>query len=87
MALPAYWWLLALLVIIQGAFFVRMGILRMRRKELHSLSRLAAIMLFGSGGAGLVYGVVQRDPLFFLGQVCLLFLYHVMQKRNDDGKE
>jgi len=87
MALPAYWWLLALLIIIQGAFFMRTGILRMRRKEVQTLARPAAIMLFASGATGLVYGLVQRDPLFFLGQVCLLFMYYVMQKRNNDGKE
>jgi len=85
MALPAYWWLLALLIIFQGAFFLRIGVLRIRRKEVQRLAHPVAVILFTSGAAGLVYGIVQRDPLFFIGQACLLFIYYSMQKRSNDG--
>jgi len=85
MTLPAYWWLLALLIVFQGAFFMRIGVLRMRGKDVQPLARPAVIMLFTSGVAGLGYGFVQRDPLFVLGQTCLLFIYYSIQKRNNDG--
>ncbi len=87
MVLPAYWWLLALVIVFQGAFFIRIGVLRMHRKKVQPLARPATAMLFASGAAGLVYGLVQSDPLFFLGQTCLLFIYHVLRKKNDDGTE
>lgn len=83
MVLPAYWWLLALVIVFQGAFFIRIGVLRMRRKDVQSVARPVAMMLFASGAAGLAYGLVQSDPLFFLGQICLLFIYYVLQKKND----
>lgn len=84
MQLPAYWWLLALSISIQGAFFVRFWIVRMKRKEVQPLARLAVIMLFVSSAAGLAYGVAQRDPLFFLGQACLIMIYYRMQQRGYD---
>lgn len=80
MQVPAYWWLLALSIIGQGAFFVRFCIVRMRRKDVQPLTRPAAGVLFVSGAAGLAYGAAQRDPLFFLGQLCLLALYFRMQQ-------
>lgn len=87
MTLPAYWWLLALSILPQGAFFIRIAILRMRRKEVHPLARLMTAMLFASGAAGLAYGLAQSDPLFILGQTCLLIIYYVLRKRSDDGTE
>ena len=84
MRLPAYWWLLALSIIFQGAFFVRFCIVRMRRKEVHPLARPAATVLYLSGAAGLAYAVVQSDPVFFLGQVCLLLIYFRMQQHEHD---
>ena len=85
MKLPAYWWLLALVILIQGAFFIRFYIVRMRQKEVHSLARSKALLLYASGAAGLAYGIAQSDPLFFLGQACLLVVYYRMQRNNDDG--
>ena len=43
------------------------------------------ILLCVSGAAGLAYGAAQSDPLFFLGQACLLFIYYRMQRVNHDG--
>ena len=86
MVLPAYWWLLALVVVVQGAFLLAMIILRPRGKGVQPLARPALAVLAVSGLAGLAYGVVQRDPLFFIGQACLLALYYCMQReRNDLG--
>jgi lipid-A-disaccharide synthase-like uncharacterized protein len=86
MILPAYWWLLALVVVIQGLFFVRIIVLRTRGKGVQPLARPALAAMAVSGLAGLAYGFVQRDPLFFLGQACLLILYYRMQReRNDLG--
>lgn len=86
MALPDHWWLLALVVVVQGLFFVRIAILRTRGKGVQPLARPALAALAVSGLAGLAYGVVQRDPLFFIGQACLLALYYCMQReRNDLG--
>ncbi|WFS61291.1 lipid A biosynthesis domain-containing protein [Pseudodesulfovibrio thermohalotolerans] len=86
MSLPEYWWLLFLATVVQGLFFVRILVLRMRGKKVYSLSRPARAALAVSGLAGLAYGWFQRDPLFFLGQVCLLILYYRIQReRNDLG--
>jgi lipid-A-disaccharide synthase-like uncharacterized protein len=86
MTLPAYWWLLALVLVVQGLYFVRIIVLRTRGKGVQPLARPLQAALAVSGLAGLVYGVVQRDPLFFLGQACLLALYYRMQReRNDLG--
>ena len=87
MRLPAYWWLLALVLLVQGAFFVRIGILRMRRKGVQPLARPAAGVLLVSVLAGLAYGIVQRDPLFCLGQVCLLIIYYLLQWQGDDQRK
>ena len=84
MSLPAYWWLLALVIAVQGAFFARLGILRMRGKGVQPLARPVQAGLAVSGLAGLTYGVVQADPLFFLGQACLLVLYYRMQRETND---
>lgn len=86
MSLPAYWWLLALVVGIQGLFFVRIIVLRCRRKGVQPLSRPALCLLGASGVAGLAYGFEQRDPVFLLGQACLLILYYLIQTRNDDQR-
>ncbi|BDQ36669.1 hypothetical protein SYK_10290 [Pseudodesulfovibrio nedwellii] len=87
MQLPAYWWLLALVVFVQGAFFVRIVILRMWRKGVQPLARSVAGMLVASCMAGFVYGIVQRDPLFCLGQLCLLAIYHLLQRQGDDQRK
>jgi hypothetical protein len=86
MTLPDHWWLLALVVVVQGVFFARIAVLRMRGKGVQPLARPAQAALAASGLAGLAYGAAQRDPLFFLGQACLLVLYYYMQReRNDLG--
>lgn len=87
MTLPAYWWLLALVILVQGAFFVRIGILRLRRKGVQPLARMAAAAVVVSGLSGLAYGLLQRDPLFFLGQGCLLIIYYLLQRRSDVERE
>lgn len=79
MRLPAFWWLLALPVAIQGAFFVRLCVVRLRGNALQPLSGRMVLLLVASGLAGLAYGVVQRDPLFVVGQACLLIVYHRMR--------
>jgi len=86
MQFPAYWWLLALLSCIQGAFFVRFTIVRLRRKEVQPLSPSAVAVLYMSGMLGLVYAVVQRDPVFFLGQGCLLVVYYRTQRLEQDNE-
>lgn len=80
MSLPAYWWLLALPIIIQGGFFVRFCILRLRGKEVQRLTRPVAGGVYFSGLAGMIYGVVQSDPVFVLGQACLLFIFYRHQQ-------
>ena len=85
MQLPAYWWLLALAAVVQGGFFLRLGVLRLRSKAVQPLSRPGMILLGASGAAGLAYGVVQSDPVFFLGQACLLAIYYQMKRGNNDG--
>ncbi len=84
MQLPAFWWLLALTVCVQGGFFVRFCIVRIRRKEVQPVARSAAAVLFSSALAGLAYAVMQRDPLFFLGQGCLIVFYYRIQKVGHD---
>jgi len=84
MQLPAYWWLLALSILFQGAFFVRFYIVRIGRKEVQPPSRRTMSILYVSGGAGLAYGVAQSDPLFFLGQICLLVIYYRMRRSGHD---
>lgn len=86
MTLPDHWWLLALVVVVQGLFFARIAILRMRGKGVQPPARPALAALGVSGLAGLAYGFAQRDPLFVIGQACLLALYYCMQReRNDLG--
>ena len=87
MVLPAYWWLLACVVIIQGLFFARITIVRYRRKGVQPLACPMLLLLGASGAAGLTYGIVQRDPLFFLGQTCLLIIYYIIYKRSDDQRD
>ncbi|WP_207259779.1 lipid A biosynthesis domain-containing protein [Desulfovibrio sp. Huiquan2017] len=84
MSLPDHWWLLAFVVVAQGLFFVRIAVLRMRGKGVQPLARPALAVLALSGLAGLGYGFVQRDPLFVIGQACLLALYHCMQRERND---
>lgn len=79
MRMPAFWWLLVLPVAIQGAFFVRLCVVRLRGNALQPLSGPLVLLLAASGLAGLAYGVVQRDPLFVVGQACLLIIYHRMR--------
>lgn len=83
MQLPAYWWLLALVILVQGAFFVRFCIVRMRRKGVQPLARPMAIALYGSCAAGFAYAIAQSDPLFFLGQACLLVMYYRTHTDHD----
>ncbi|WP_285905456.1 lipid A biosynthesis domain-containing protein [Pseudodesulfovibrio pelocollis] len=87
MALPAYWWLLALPVVIQGAFFARFVVVRLGGKALQPLSGRAALALYASVAAGTVYGVVQRDPLFIIGQGCLLVVFFRMRNPGDRDRK
>ena len=87
MALPDYWWLLALVVAVQGLFFLRIAVLRMRGKGVQPLSRAGQVVLCVSGAAGLLYGAVQRDPVFVVAQACLLILYYYMYKECNDQRE
>lgn len=43
---------------------------------------MVGVLLAVSGMAGLTYGTVQSDPLYVLGQACLLFLYYRMQREK-----
>ncbi|BCS87621.1 lipid A biosynthesis domain-containing protein [Pseudodesulfovibrio sediminis] len=86
MTLPAYWWLLALVIVVQGAFFVQFFILRMRRKGVQPVARPAQVVLAVSCLAGLAYAVVQRDPVLFVGQVCLMILYFLLQRKSNDQR-
>jgi len=85
MRLPAYWWLLAMTVLGQGGFFARRAVLRLRRVGAGPLGRGETAVLAASGLAGLAYGVVQSDPVFVVGQACLIMLYYRMRRENDDG--
>ncbi|MCJ2164232.1 lipid A biosynthesis domain-containing protein [Pseudodesulfovibrio sp. S3] len=87
MALPAYWWLLAMVLAVQGFFFLRIAILRMRGKGVQPLTRPGLVALCVSGAAGLLYGAVQHDPVFVVGQACLLILYYYMHKERNDQRE
>lgn len=69
MALPEYWWLLALTGLGQALYFLRPETFR------RSPRRAPAWALAGAccgGLAGLAYGLVQSDPLFFAGQAVVL---------------
>ena len=84
MTLPAYGWLLALVVVVQALFFLKLIVVRMRGKGVQPLARPVLALLCLSWAAGLFYGVVQRDPLFFIGQACLFILYYqIYRERND----
>ncbi|MDD3313626.1 lipid A biosynthesis domain-containing protein [Pseudodesulfovibrio sp.] len=85
MRLPAYWWLLAMTVLGQGGFFARRAILRLRRDAGGSPGRAETAVLAASCLAGLAYGAVQSDPVFVVGQACLMILYYRMRRENDDG--
>ncbi len=87
MHLPAYWWLLALPVIVQGAFFVRLAVVRLLGKGVCFLSRRGVILLYASGSAGLAYGIVQRDPLFVVGQGCLMLVYSRLRKSQTEDED
>ena len=82
MVLPAYWWLLALVVVVQGGFLLAMTILRRRGKGVQPWALPVTVALGLSVTAGLAYAVVQRDPLFFVGQGCLLILYYRMHRER-----
>jgi hypothetical protein len=79
MRLPAYWWLLAVPVVIQGAFFVQAAVSRLRGR-VFGPSGLVSWTLYASCLAGLGYGVVQRDPVFGLGQVFLAIVFLQMRR-------
>lgn len=85
MRLPAYWWLLAMAVLGQGGFFVRRAVRRLRRSRGGPPGRSETAVLAASGLAGLAYGVVQSDPVFVIGQACLLIIYHRMRRERNDG--
>jgi lipid-A-disaccharide synthase-like uncharacterized protein len=87
MHLPAYWWLLALPVVVQGAFFVRLAVVRLLGRGVCSLSRRGIILLLASGAAGLAYGIVQRDPLFVVGQGCLMLVYYRLRKSRAEDED
>ena len=85
MRLPAYWWLLGLALAGQGGFFIRRGMLRLRRISGEPLGRSETAVLAASGVAGLAYGIVQSDPVFVVGQLCLLIIYYRMRREPNDG--
>lgn len=84
MELPAYWWLLGIAAFIQLGFFVYIASVRIRGKGVHPLRKFGIGALSFSVLAGLAYGIVQCDPLFFLGQACLIVIYYRMQKFGND---
>lgn len=83
MALPEYWWLLALACAGQGLFFLRPGALRATPAR-HPAWALAG--LYGGGCAGLAYGLVQSDPLLLVGQAVVLAAV-ALGRRPRAGKE
>ncbi len=85
MRLPAFWWLLAITVLGQGVFFLRRAFLWLRGRTAGSMGRQEGGVLAFSVLAGLAYGVVQSDPVFVVGQVCLMIFYYRMWRENDDG--
>ena len=85
MRLPAYWWLLGLALAGQGGFFIRRGMLRLRGTGGEPLGRSETAVLVASGAAGLAYGAVQSDPVFVVGQLCLLIIYYRMRREPNDG--
>jgi len=85
MRLPAYWWLLGLALTGQGGFFIRRGLRRLRGAGEEPLARAEAAVLAASGAAGLAYGAVQSDPVFVVGQLCLMIIYYRMRREPNDG--
>lgn len=75
MHLPAYWWLLAIAVVGQGGMLAWICLGRLLGKAVQPLSRGVRATLYVAGVGGFAYGVVQSDPVFCLGQACLLIIY------------
>lgn len=69
MALPEYWWLLALACLGQGLYFLRPAAFRRRAPRPPSWALAGACC---GGLAGLAYGLVQSDPLLLAGQAVVL---------------
>lgn len=69
MALPEYWWLLALACLGQGLYFLRPDAFRRSPRRAPSWALAGAC---GGGLAGLAYGLVQSDPLLLAGQAVVL---------------
>jgi hypothetical protein len=69
MALPEYWWLLALACVGQALYFLRPDAFR----RAPSRAPAWALAGMGCGGlAGLAYGLAQSDPLLVAGQTVVL---------------
>ena len=68
---PRFWWLLAPVVLLQAAGFAWLLAGRLRGWK-EPAAGPAAIFL--GGAVGLVYAVMQRDAVLFLGQACVMVL-------------
>lgn len=82
MVLPQFWWLLSVATLGQLAYFVAFFILRQRSKDVQEMPLAAQILLWIGGVCGLMYGFMQSDYLFVVGQACVLFIAMRMTRRN-----
>ncbi len=72
--LPQYWWLLALLLLPQAIF--GLALLSSLRKK-RPLPSWAILLLGMASLLGIMYGLVQHDAVFVLGQACVLAMLYL----------
>lgn len=82
MVFPRFWWLLLLATLGQGLFLAVRGVLLLRGKRVQENPFPLFGFLAVGAGAGLAYGAVQSDPVFLLGQACIIILFSLDYLRN-----
>lgn len=84
---PPFWWLLGLACLGQGAWGARLAVVRVRTGRTALSADGAWFWSFAAGAfCGLVYGWVQHDAVFVLGQGCALTLGLLWRRSaNKDG--
>ncbi|MEF2145143.1 MAG: hypothetical protein V3573_06835 [Desulfovibrionaceae bacterium] len=72
---PPYWWLLALAGLGQVVLLLLVAIRALRGGDAANRAHGLAVVLFVFGAlSGIVYGFVQSDAVFALGEICAVIL-------------
>lgn len=87
--LPEFWWLLALALVPQLIFLGCLGARKARGREVANASMPAWTVIMLSVGAviGCLYGLMQSDWVFLLGQACVLVIAFVRIRQRPDEAE